>query len=560
MIMTRLIAKLIGGRAPFHRGRLRALPVDRRGNVAITFALSLLPVVCLVGAGIDYGRTQSAWADMQAVLDATALMMGKNSPASLTQSQLQSTATTYFGAQFNRPYAQNVKVTPSYSSTTGTLTLTASASVPTLFMQMAGVTTMPINASSQVTYSSIELAFVLDNTGSMVCGDSGYTTGTCTSGTSHITSLISAANSIVTTLFNTPSLTNLKVAIVPYVTTVNPGSKITQYVTMTDVAGNALYDPNGATPSYDNTESTQEWKGCVAESSSMVTNGFDTSEPSGGWTGPWDAYYWSSAGTNGNSSASTASPAKGYSGVADDNSWLNGNVGAHPTVSISYSHTGDLSTVCFPGSHGPNNGCPTAVTELTTNQTTISNAINALVPWCASGTAINVGMIWGWRALSPNPPFADGAPYGGATKVVVLETDGETELVPDCDNPNAFMDCTNDALGANFPTGPAINPETQVTGYGRVPNGLMGSKTSINTSLTTLRGRLATTCANMKAAGIIIFTIGFGPAATGGADAATLQACAGPLPGQYFSAPNAASLSTAFQNVATALGSLRLSK
>lgn len=564
MRTRQLIARLINNLASRERwlSRPRALLRDRSGNIAIIFALTLLPVICLIGAGIDYGRTASAWADMQAVLDATALLMGKNSPASLTQAQLQTAATAYFNAQFNRSYAQSVTVTPTYTASSGTLTLVASGKIPTLFMQMAGFSTLPISATSQVTFSAIELAFVLDNTGSMVCGDSGYTTGLCTQGTPHITSLISAANSIVATLFATPSLTNLKMAVVPYVTTVNPGSKITSYVTMTDIDGNSLYDPGGVTPTYNNTENTQEWKGCVAESKSMVTNGYDTSEPSGGWTGPWNAYYWASAGTNGNSSASTASPARGYSGVPDTNSWLNGTVGSHPTVNISYAHTGDLSTVCFANSNGPNNGCPTAVTELTTSQATITSAISALVPWCASGTAINNGMIWGWRALSPNPPFADGAPYGGATKVVVLETDGETELIPDCDSPNMFMGCANDALGANFPSGPpGLNPpNTQMTGYGRVPDGQMGSKTSINTSLTTLRSRLATTCANMKAAGIIIFTIGFGPAATGGADAATLQACAGPSPGQYFSAPNAAALSTAFQNVATALGSLRISR
>jgi Flp pilus assembly protein TadG len=546
--------------------RLRALVRDRGGNIAITFALAVLPVVALVGAGLDYGRALSARTAMQAVLDATALMMVKGSPlASMTQAQMQTAATNLFNAQFSSPYAQNAAVTPSFNSSSTTLTLSGSATVSTLFVGLVGINSMAVTASSQVTQSatSTEVVFVLDNTGSMVCGDSGYTTGQCTSGTPHITSLISAANQIVTTLFNTASLGNLKIAIVPYVTTANPGPKITQYVTMTDVNGNALYDPSGNTPTYDNTtgENTQEWKGCTVESKSMVSRGYDVSEPSGGWTGPWDAYYWPSAGTANNSSASTTNPAKGYSGIPDYNAWMSGNVGSRPSVNISYGHSGDLSTQCFAATQGPNNGCPTPITELTSNKTTISTAINALVPWCGSGTVIHSGMIWGWRAISPNPPFSDGAAYGaGTTKVVVLETDGENELVPDCDNPNFMMDCSNDALGANFPTGPAINPQTQLTGLGRVPDGNMGTTTSINTARTTLSSRLATVCANMKAAGIIIYTIGFGPAATGGADAATLQACAGPSPGQYFSAPNAAALQTAFQGVATSLGNLRIAR
>ena len=555
---VRLIAKLIRKAASVGRQarRLKALPPDQRGNVAIIFALSLIPAIVMIGGGIDLARALSVRVDMQAVLDATALMMSKNAAvASQTQSQMQTSATNLFTAQFVRPYAQNVTVTPTYTSSTKVLALAGSANVPTLFLGIIGINTLPVTASAQVTNSttSTEVALVLDNTGSMVCGDSGYTTGQCTQGTPHITSLISAANSVVTTLFNTPTLSNLKIAIVPYVTTVNPGPKVTTYVTMTDVNGNSLYDPKGQTPSYDNTtgENTQEWKGCTIESKTMVSHGYDTSEPSGGWTGPWNAYYWPSAGGGG----------KGYSGVADDNSWLNGNVGSNPSVSISYGHTGDLSSVCFMGTHGPNNGCPTPITELTSNKTTITNAINALVPWCGSGTVIHTGMVWGWRALSPNPPLSDGAAYGtGATKIVVLETDGENELVPDCDNPNFMMDCSNDALGSNFPTGPAINPQTQLTGLGRVPDGNMGTTTSINTARTTLGTRLATVCANMKAAGIIIYTIGFGPAASGGADAATLQGCAGPSPGKYFSAPNAAALTAAFQSIATSIGSLRISQ
>jgi len=33
---------------------------------------------------------------------------------------------------------------------------------------------------------------------------------------------------------------------------------------------------------------------------------------------------------------------------------------------------------------------------------------------------------WGWRSISPNPPFSGGLAYNtqGWTKVVILETDG----------------------------------------------------------------------------------------------------------------------------------------
>ena len=47
----------------------------RKGNVAVTFALSLFPILGLVGAAIDYSRANSVKAAMQAAVDSTALML-----------------------------------------------------------------------------------------------------------------------------------------------------------------------------------------------------------------------------------------------------------------------------------------------------------------------------------------------------------------------------------------------------------------------------------------------------------------------------------------------------
>jgi hypothetical protein len=73
-----------------------------------------------------------------------------------------------------------------------------------------------------------------------------------------------------------------------------------------------------------------------------------------------------------------------------------------------------------------------------------------------------------------------------------------------------------------------------------------------------LQNRLTALCNNMKATnvGIIIYTIGLGD----GANNKQLQDCAGPAPGKFYGAPTAASLTTAFQEVANSLNQLRLSK
>ena len=61
----------------------------------------------------------------------------------------------------------------------------------------------------------------------MLCGDGG--TANCSAGTppSNITTLISNANTMINSLFSsTADLTKLKIALIPYVTTVNVGGQL----------------------------------------------------------------------------------------------------------------------------------------------------------------------------------------------------------------------------------------------------------------------------------------------------------------------------------------------
>ena len=58
-------------RFPYARRFLR----DNRGSILPIFALSLLPLLALVGMGIDYGRSSAANAKLQTAVDSTALAM-----------------------------------------------------------------------------------------------------------------------------------------------------------------------------------------------------------------------------------------------------------------------------------------------------------------------------------------------------------------------------------------------------------------------------------------------------------------------------------------------------
>src|ERR1044072_613403 len=98
--------------------RLRNFIQDRRGAVAPIFALSIIPVIGLVGMAVDYSRANSIKAALQASLDATALAMARLAPT-LTADQLQEKPSAYFPAQFNRPEAKNVSITTTYTTTGG---------------------------------------------------------------------------------------------------------------------------------------------------------------------------------------------------------------------------------------------------------------------------------------------------------------------------------------------------------------------------------------------------------------------------------------------------------
>ena len=80
-----------------------------QGNVAVIFAIAAVPIISFVGAAIDYTRANAARSAMQAALDSTALMLGKDlTDGTITTSQISAKATAYFNALYNNNDAQNV--------------------------------------------------------------------------------------------------------------------------------------------------------------------------------------------------------------------------------------------------------------------------------------------------------------------------------------------------------------------------------------------------------------------------------------------------------------------
>ncbi len=156
------------------RDALRRFPDARDGNIAVIFAIALLPILGFIGAAIDYSRANMARSAMQAALDSTALMVAKDlSMGVINTSQINSTAQKYFTALYTNKETTGITVNATYtnaqSSTGSTISITGSGNIATDFMYLFGHPTMDFNSATTTAWgnSRLRVAMVLDNTGSM---------------------------------------------------------------------------------------------------------------------------------------------------------------------------------------------------------------------------------------------------------------------------------------------------------------------------------------------------------------------------------------------------------
>ncbi len=218
-----------------------AFRADRRGNVAIIFGLSLIPVFGAVGAAVDYSRANSARTAMQAALDVTALMISKEA-LDLKSGQVQTKAKTFFDAQFNRPDVKNLKTTfEMQNNGPGDFTVIALATgtIDTAIAQVIGKKTIDLRADSQVRwgFKALEIALALDNTGSMAAKNK-------------MVELKAAVKLLLAQMKkNSKVPDDTKIAIIPFSTVVNVG---TGFVDAPWIA-------------YDAKITKATWQGCVAD-------------------------------------------------------------------------------------------------------------------------------------------------------------------------------------------------------------------------------------------------------------------------------------------------------
>jgi Flp pilus assembly protein TadG len=240
---------------------LRQFQRSESGMSLPVIALSFMGLVGSVGLAVDSARLQLVQSKLSSALDAAGLAAS----STVSTTNLNTETNKYMAANFVDGYLGAVRktTTANVNSTNTLITLSATADVPTTFMNVFGYTKSTVRADAQVTRETkgLEIVMVLDNTGSMAG--------------SKLTSLKSAANSLVSVLFsNNVANAPLWVGLVPFAQAVNIG---TNHAAWTDTTFTA--SKNWGKTS---------WMGCV---DARETSGRDSTDdpPS---VQLFQAYFW----------------------------------------------------------------------------------------------------------------------------------------------------------------------------------------------------------------------------------------------------------------------------
>lgn len=233
---------------------MRQLPRDDRGSIKTLTGLLLIPIIVCVAYAIDYSRVLSVRSHMQNAADAAALAAhGTGADAA---SIAQQAAEAY--AAVNSKHLLGVVVSNiTASQTSDGFKVQLMATVPTPFAAVIGYPSTTVTVASESIYGGLnmEVALVLDNTGSMSAS-----MGDLKQGAKDLVEALNSASN---------GSSNLKMAVVPYAGAVNIGNGGQQMAWM-DVNGQSEHSGRGLS-----------WHEAGYETGCVYPTG-----PGGGYTGP----------------------------------------------------------------------------------------------------------------------------------------------------------------------------------------------------------------------------------------------------------------------------------
>lgn len=357
--------------------KIREFREDDRGVMVIFTVYLLVAMMLITGLSIDVARTERMRTKIQNAIDRAVLaatnLDDTRDPVEIAYDHMVKAG---LGDYISKSDIVVTSVDGSRS-----VSATASAKVPSLFLDMVGIDFMiaPAAAAAEESATNFEIILVLDVSGSMV-----------QRGSTKLADLKRAAVQFVNDVLSTETAQNkISIGIVPYNGQVRVHPEILSHFNLVNDDGdeittnNTLYDPN------------HRYSQCVLfRQADFETTAMTPDLPLGGAS---DLTYFD-----------MFSP------------W-----GSSRTMDTPYCGNMEEQTIILP----------------TNNPATLATAINALE--AEGNTSIDYGMKWGTALIDPSfkpvmtslagsgevPDIMDGRPYdyseGGTRKVIVVMSDGE---------------------------------------------------------------------------------------------------------------------------------------
>jgi Flp pilus assembly protein TadG len=573
-------------------GLLARLRRDSRGNTLILVAISLLPLLAMIGSGIDMGRGYLAQSRLQQACDAAALAGRRAMTGGVLDDTVRAEAAKFF--KFNFPTGTvDAEGTAAFqakgfapiigSAANSTVTVSARTTLPTTVMKFFGFNTLPLSVDcfAKQDFVNTDIVLVLDVTASMLCAPTENNCPETTTKSEKGSSKIRALRSAVLALYDELAKTQteleaagmrLRYGIVPYSSSVNVGDAVISANPSYIASDNWDYQsrevtksaPGEISPYYCTAGSrygSYNYTTRVCTYFTYKQRNFQLADYVASLKDPSRAVETSSLiGTSDSSGDTPATASLNYSrwdGCIEERQSTNTMTASATSIpaeakdlSIDLIPTADKTTKWKPywsdieymptqanlgykEANKPQYACPTPAKRLQAwTRSDLSNYLNTLAP--NGGTYHDNGMIWGGRFISPDGIFGGNNPstYNNmpVARHIIFMTDG-------------LLDTGYDAL---YTTYGIEKYDARVTAGGSASNETQQGERH--------QQRFNLMCSAVKAKKVSIWVVAFASALD-----SNLTTCATSA-AQASTSANTTDLTAKFVEIGKNIGSLRLVK
>jgi Flp pilus assembly protein TadG len=516
---------------------------DKSGNFAIMFSFVAVPIMLAAGIAVDYTNLLRLKTELQAAADSAVLAVAVRGDT-INDAEAYDIGDAFFDENFGNDFT-NLSVTRNGQK----VQVSAKTKVPLAFGGFIGMSEVVLSAVSnaEIANVSYEIALALDTTGSMKGGK--------------LAAMKEAVKSLVDDLSaQNAQIDSLKFSVVPFAAMVNVGP---QFGPQYDSEGNVTQEPASWLDATGNTPVVQndldggvsrfalyknldiKWSGCVesrgvsggvdygandeepnlGRPETLFVPSFASDEPDDG--GFSNNYLPDNAAAFG---SGTAVDRMARYGAEYDVEFKSKNFVEQIAESAEWTRK-----FKNPSRQGPNSDCTTQpILPLTTDFQAVKNKVDSLV---ASGsTNIFEGASWGWRTLSREEPFTQGAPKirRDVQKILIVLTDGSN-----------FIKTNQNQLGSPY------------SSFGYLTDGRLGLTSGSQSQLIdAMNDKTKSACDNAKAEGITIYTVKLEePDVETGS---LLRDCASSAE-NYIDVPDRSLLKNAFSKIVKKIALVRLS-